>query len=88
MRFGNNNWTPVRARSFAEPVERLIAVTSEQLHDLYARGLYVVGQSVPVEEMAHQIEIQNLMARINLPMSAPRCAPTTAAIPWMWRSPT
>ena len=69
VRFGNNNWTPVRARSFAEPVERLIAVTSEQLHDLYARGLYVVGQSVPVEEMAHQIEIQNLMARINLPMS-------------------
>ena len=69
IRFGNNNWTPARARSFAEPVERLIKVTSEQLSELYARGLYVVGEDVPVEEMAHQIEIQNLMARINLPMS-------------------
>jgi succinyl-diaminopimelate desuccinylase len=69
VRFGNNNWTPVRARSFAEPVERLIDVTGEQLSDLYARGLYALGQDSPVDEMAHQIEIQNLMARINLPMS-------------------
>jgi succinyl-diaminopimelate desuccinylase len=69
VRFGNNNWTPVRARSFAEPVERLIAVTSGQLQDIYARGLYSVGETVPFEEMAHQIEIQNLMARINLPMA-------------------
>ena len=69
VRFGNNNWTPVRARSFAEPVERLIDVTSGQLRDLYARGLYVLGQDSPVDDMAHQIEIQNLMARINLPMS-------------------
>lgn len=69
VRFGNNNWTPSRARSFAEPVERLIAVTSDQLHDLYARGLYSVGESMPIDEMAHQIEMQNLMARINLPMA-------------------
>jgi succinyl-diaminopimelate desuccinylase len=69
VRFGNNNWTPVRARSAAEPVERLIQVTSEQLSDLYARGLYAAGETQPVEEMAHQIEVQNLMARINLPMS-------------------
>jgi len=69
VRFGNNNWTPVRARSFAEPVERLIAVTSDELSNLYGRGLYAVGDSMPVEEMAHQIEIQNLMARINLPMA-------------------
>lgn len=69
VRFGNNNWTPTRARSFAEPVERLIAVTSEQLNDLYARGLYALGQSSRVEDMAQQIEIQNLMARINLPMA-------------------
>ncbi len=69
IRFGNNNWTPVRARSFAEPVERLIAVTSEQLHDLYARGLYSADQEVTLEEMAKQIEIQNLLARINLPMA-------------------
>lgn len=68
VRFGNNNWTPVRARSFAEPVERLISTTGEQLTHLYARGLYSVGEDVPAEEMARQIEQQNLLARINLPM--------------------
>ncbi|MGW8249808.1 MAG: M20/M25/M40 family metallo-hydrolase [Anaerolineales bacterium] len=69
VRFGNNNWTPVRARSFAEPVERLIAVTSDQLNDLYSRGLYVLDSAPSMEEMAAQIEKQNLLARINLPMS-------------------
>jgi len=59
----------VRARSFAEPVERLILVTSEQLRDLYSRGLYSAGEDQPVEEVAAQIEVQNLMARINLPMA-------------------
>lgn len=68
VRFGNNNWTPVRARSFAEPVERLIAVTSDQLQEMYTRDLYAVGESRSVEQMARQIEIQNLLVRINLPM--------------------
>lgn len=68
VRFGNNNWTPVRARSFSEPVERIISTTSEQLESLYARGLFSAGQSTPPEEMARQVERQNLMARINLPM--------------------
>jgi acetylornithine deacetylase/succinyl-diaminopimelate desuccinylase-like protein/gamma-glutamyl:cysteine ligase YbdK (ATP-grasp superfamily) len=68
VRFGNNNWTPVRARSFAEPVERLISTTGDQLNDLYTRGLYSIGEDVPAEEMARQIEQQNLLARINLPM--------------------
>jgi acetylornithine deacetylase/succinyl-diaminopimelate desuccinylase-like protein/gamma-glutamyl:cysteine ligase YbdK (ATP-grasp superfamily) len=68
VRFGNNNWTPVRARSFAEPVERLISTTSDELTALYTRGLYAVGQATPADEMAQQIEKQNLMARINLPM--------------------
>jgi succinyl-diaminopimelate desuccinylase len=68
VRFGNNNWTPVRARSFAEPVERIISTTSDQLASLYARGLFVAGEATPPEEMALQIEKQNLMARINLPM--------------------
>jgi succinyl-diaminopimelate desuccinylase len=68
MRFGNNNWTPVRARSFAEPVERLISMTGDQLNDLYTRGLYSIGEDVPAEEMARQIEQQNLLARINLSM--------------------
>jgi acetylornithine deacetylase/succinyl-diaminopimelate desuccinylase-like protein/gamma-glutamyl:cysteine ligase YbdK (ATP-grasp superfamily) len=69
IRFGNNNWTPIRARSFAEPVERLIAVTSEQLEGLYSRGLYAHGSFQPVDVMARQIEMQNLFARINLPMA-------------------
>ncbi|HEY2981030.1 MAG TPA: M20/M25/M40 family metallo-hydrolase [Anaerolineales bacterium] len=68
VRFGNNNWTPVRARSFAEPVERLISTTSDELLSLYTRGLYAVGHAAPAEDMAQQIEKQNLMARINLPM--------------------
>ncbi len=68
VRFGNNNWTPVRARSFAEPVERLISTTGDQLNDLYTRGLYSIGDLTPAEEMARQIEKQNLLARINLPM--------------------
>ncbi|HCK65769.1 MAG TPA: hypothetical protein DHW49_05850, partial [Anaerolineae bacterium] len=68
VRFGNNNWTPVRARSFAEPVERLISTTSDELTHLYMRGLFSVGEAPPPEEMALQIEKQNLMARINLPM--------------------
>ena len=38
VRFGNNNWTPIRARSFAEPVERLILTTSDQLHAIYHHG--------------------------------------------------
>ena len=46
VRFGNNNWTPVRARSFAEPVERLIAITSDQLHDLYKLGFYSEEQTI------------------------------------------
>ena len=69
VRFGNNNWVPVRARSQAEPVERLIQVTSDQLHDIYARGLFAAGETRNVEDMAAQIERQNLFARIDLPMA-------------------
>lgn len=69
VRFGNNNWTAVRARSFAEPVERLIAISSEQLHALYRRGLYGSGESTAAENMAEEIIKQNLLARIDLPMA-------------------
>ncbi len=69
VRFGNNNWTAVRARSFAEPVERLIAVTSDQLHSLYRRGLYATGEIETVEDMAEKIVVQNLLARIDIPMA-------------------
>jgi succinyl-diaminopimelate desuccinylase len=68
VRFGNNNWTPIRARSFAEPVERIISTTSDELASLYAHGLFAAGEATPPDEMALQIEKQNLMARINLPM--------------------
>jgi acetylornithine deacetylase/succinyl-diaminopimelate desuccinylase-like protein/gamma-glutamyl:cysteine ligase YbdK (ATP-grasp superfamily) len=68
VRFGNNNYTPIRARSFADPVERIISTTSDELTALYTRGLFAVGEATPPEEMARQIEKQNLMARINLPM--------------------
>jgi succinyl-diaminopimelate desuccinylase len=69
VRFGNNNWTPVRARSFVEPVERLIGTTSDQLHAIYHRGLYAAGEQATVETMAAQIEHENLLARINIPMA-------------------
>ncbi|MEW5900268.1 MAG: hypothetical protein AB1715_02265, partial [Acidobacteriota bacterium] len=69
IRFGNNNWTAVRARSFAEPVERLIAISSDQLHALYRRGLYGSGESTAMEKMAEEIIKQNLLARIDLPMA-------------------
>src|SRR5918996_1481626 len=68
VRFGNNNWTPIRARSFADPVERIISTTSDELTALYTRGLFAAGEATLPEEMALQIEKQNLMARINLPM--------------------
>lgn len=70
VRFGNNNYTPVRARSSAEPVERIISLTSGELEQLYKRGLYPQGAaSMTLEEMASQIEHANLRARIDLPMS-------------------
>ncbi len=71
VRFGNNNWTPVRARSFAERVEQVIAVTSDQLQALYAKRLYALGEHTadPVEAMAHQIEVENLITRLRIPMA-------------------
>ena len=69
IRFGNNNWTAVRARSLAEPVERLISISSEQLRSLYRDGLYAQGEVASLEEMARQIVVQNLLARIDLPMA-------------------
>ncbi len=55
IRFGNNNWTPTRARSFVEPVERLISISSEQLSALYRSGLYAAGEASSLEDMAQQI---------------------------------
>ncbi len=69
IRFGNNNWTPTRARSFVEPVERLISISSDQLSALYRSGLYAAGEPSSLEDMAQQIVMQNLRARIDLPMA-------------------
>ena len=44
VRFGNNNYTPTRARSFAEPVERIISTTSDQLASLYADACSLQGK--------------------------------------------
>ncbi len=69
VRFGNNNWIPVRARSLEERVESLIEVTSDELEGLYSRGLYAAGEAQPLDEMARQIEVQNMLARVDLPMT-------------------
>lgn len=69
VRFGNNNWTPVRARSSAEPVERIISITSDQLEALLKSGAPRGQRALSIEEMARQIEQENLRARIDLPMS-------------------
>ena len=69
IRFGNNNWTPVRARSFAEPVERLISLSSDELEALYRRGLYSPAEEASLEAMAQRVTEQNLRARIDLPMA-------------------
>ncbi|MGD8552140.1 MAG: M20/M25/M40 family metallo-hydrolase [Anaerolineales bacterium] len=69
IRFGNNNWTPVRARSFAEPVERVIGSTSSELQAVYENGLYAEDAKSSLEELAQQIELQNLRARIDIPMA-------------------
>jgi hypothetical protein len=69
IRFGNNNWTPLRARSSTEPVERLIAIGSQQLDDLWRLGQSGNGQTATREEMAQAIVLQNLLARIDLPMA-------------------
>ncbi|MBT6152883.1 MAG: M20 family metallopeptidase [Chloroflexi bacterium] len=70
VRFGNNNWSPVRARSFAESVERQIEITNDQLEALYARGLYAIGsEEHPIDEVAARVEMENILTRIKIPMS-------------------
>ncbi len=67
-RFGANNWTPVRARSGVEPVMRNIQATAEQLRELYRRGLYANGEA-SLEEAERAVMVENLCARVDLPMS-------------------
>lgn len=68
MRFGANNWTPARARSGVETVRRNILATAEQLGELYRRGLAGPGEYGTLEEAEAAVVIENLVARVDLPM--------------------
>lgn len=68
-RFGANNWTPVRARSGVEPVNRNILATSGDLKNLYRRGIYSLGEHESLEEAEHALIVENLCARVDLPMN-------------------
>jgi succinyl-diaminopimelate desuccinylase len=68
VRFGANNWTPVRARSDVDPVRRNIMATSDQLRELYRRGIYSRGEHGTVEEAERALVVENLCARVDLPM--------------------
>ncbi|MFV2071470.1 MAG: M20/M25/M40 family metallo-hydrolase [Thermoanaerobaculales bacterium] len=69
LRFGANNWTPVRARSDVDPVRRNITATSEQLCELYKRGIYPIGEHGSLEEAECALVIENLCARVDLSMN-------------------
>jgi len=69
VRFGNNNWTPTRARSDPASVAHIIQITTEQLHETYLRRIYGVGEQDTVEQLAQRIEMENMIARVELPMS-------------------
>jgi succinyl-diaminopimelate desuccinylase len=69
VRFGANNWTPVRARSDVDPVNRNIWATSEQLQRLYQKGLYRAGERANFDEAERALLVENLCARVDLPMT-------------------
>ncbi len=69
VRFGANNWTPVRARSDVDPVNRNINATSDQLRELYRRGVYSSGVHGGLEAAERQLIVENLCARVDLPMN-------------------
>ncbi|MBP7148056.1 MAG: M20/M25/M40 family metallo-hydrolase [Acidobacteria bacterium] len=69
VRFGGNNWTPVRARSDVDPVNRIISATSEQLQELYGRGLYPTSAYTTLEDAERHLMIENLCALVDLPMT-------------------
>ena len=69
VRFGANNWTPVRARSDVDPVRRNILATSEQLRELYRRGIFSSGEHGSLEAAERELIIENLCARVDLPMN-------------------
>ncbi len=68
-RFGGNNWTPVRARSDVDPVNRIISTTSEQLRELYRRGIYPSDEHASLEEAERALVVENICALVDLPMT-------------------
>ena len=69
VRFGGNNWTPVRARSDVDPVNRIISATSDQLRELYRRGIYSTHEHASHDDAEKALVIENLCAIVDLPMS-------------------
>jgi succinyl-diaminopimelate desuccinylase len=69
VRFGNNNWTPCRARSDPAQVAHILHVTTDQLHAAYQKNVFGTLQHGSVEEVARRIETENMLTRIELPMS-------------------
>lgn len=68
VRFGANNWTPVRARSDVDPVNRNILGAAEQLRELYRRGLYPAAGEVGLAEAERRLIEERMCARVDLPM--------------------
>ena len=69
VRFGGNNWTPVRARSDVDPVNRIISTTSGQLRELYRRGIYSTDEHLSLDEAERALIVENLCALVDLPMT-------------------
>ena len=69
VRFGGNNWTPVRARSDVDPVNRILSTTSEQLRELYRKGLYAHDVHATLGDAERALLVDNLCALVDLPMS-------------------
>ena len=69
VRFGGNNWTPVRARSDVDPVNRILSTTSEQLRELYRKGLYAHDVHATLGAAERALLVDNLCALVDLPMS-------------------
>ncbi len=69
VRFGSNNWTPVRARSDVDPVNRILGTTSEQLRELYRRGIYASKEHASLEDAERALIVENLVALVDLPMT-------------------
>jgi acetylornithine deacetylase/succinyl-diaminopimelate desuccinylase-like protein/gamma-glutamyl:cysteine ligase YbdK (ATP-grasp superfamily) len=68
-RFGGNNWTPVRARSDVDPVNRIISLTTGQLRELYRRGIYDIEGYASHEEAERALIVENICALVDLPMT-------------------